>query len=134
MRVKAGRVISLGYRCRLAARADGLHVLEALLLQRLVHLLQLVLRLSHHTLVQRNIMSVSYASRAGTKPTRRLQVEHIQNQEVVVGLHERRHPFVGGSRLQGEVHRHHPTVTLPDHAQPLQLTIVFTSSAAFTVS
>ena len=104
-----------GYLRRLAARANGLHVRETLLLHLLVHGVQLLLGLSLHTLVQRNIVSVGCTSHPPRDRTGRLQIQHIQHQEVVLGLHDRQDPLEGGVRLEGEVHGHHPAMHLCHH-------------------
>ena len=52
--------LKTGYLCRIAASANHLHVLESLLVRSLLHLVQILLRLSLQTVIHSNVVSISY--------------------------------------------------------------------------
>ena len=70
----------------------------------------------------------------GATGTRSLQVQDIENEEVILSLHHAEHPIQSSIRLEGEIHRNHPTMTLQGNGEQEGSTVAWGSSAASNLS
>ena len=63
-----------------------------------------------------------------------LQVQDIENEEVILSLHHAEHPIQSRIRLEGEIHRNHPTMTLQGNGEQEGSTVAWGSSATSNLS
>ena len=70
----------------------------------------------------------------GATGTRSLQVQDIENEEVILSLHHAEHPIQSRIRLEGEIHRNHPTMTLQGNGEQEGSTVAWGSSTTSTLS
>ena len=66
--------------------------------------------------------------------TRSLQIQDIQNEQVILGLHDAEHPVQGSVRLEREIHGDHPTTTLAISNQGGKDTVAWGSSILSNLS
>lgn len=69
-----------------------------------------------------------------TAGTGSLQVQDIENEEVILSLHHAEHPIQSSIRLEGEIHRNHPTMTLQGNGEQEGSTVAWGSSATSNLS